>query len=304
MAVSRLQHIPGIGVNLIADRADRAADPDMLRLENLDTDLRPPPVAVEATRRAISDDAGNSYLPFEGHHELRRAAATHVGHLSGREYDPGRECVSVAGGLNGVLNTLLAVTEPGSEVVIADPIYAGLVNRIRLAGAIPRHVSMTPTPDGWRIDPAELACAIGPNTAAVLLMGPAMPTGAVIDQSHLEALAESLQRHKAWVIYDAAMERIRFDGRDPVHPAAHPGLTERVITIGIGIQGTAHDRLESRFGCTGANPCGHRSGRDDQRRMPGRNRSTSGSRGPVRARRRRRRQNRHPNVAKPLPGDP
>ncbi len=232
MTVSRLRHIPGIGVNLVGDRADSLADPAMLRLENLDTDLRPPAAALEATRQAVDSDAANSYLPFEGHRELRQATAEHVGRLSGRNYDPDRECVAVAGGLNGVLNTLLAVTEPGSEVVLSDPIYAGLVNRIRLAGAVPRHVRAVATPAGWRTDPGELAAAVGPRTSAVLLMGPAMPTGAVLDVTHLDSLAEPVRRHGAWVIYDAAMERIRFDGLPPVQPASHLGLADRVITIG------------------------------------------------------------------------
>ncbi len=232
MTVSRLRHIPGIGVNLVGDRADALADPAMLRLENLDTDLRPPAAALEATRQAVDSDAANSYLPFEGHRELRQAAAEHVGRLSGRNYDPDRECVAVAGGLNGVLNTLLAVTEPGSEVVLSDPIYAGLVNRIRLAGAVPRHVRAVATPAGWRTDPGELAAAVGPRTSAVLLMGPAMPTGAVLDVTHIDSLAEPVRRHGAWVIYDAAMERIRFDGLPPVQPASHLGLADRVITIG------------------------------------------------------------------------
>jgi aspartate/methionine/tyrosine aminotransferase len=232
MVVSRLRQIPGIGVNVLGDRADAAADPAMLRLENLDTDLRPPAIAIEATHRAIDSDAANSYLPFEGHRELREAAAAHVRRLSGRRYDADSECVIVAGGLNGVLNALLAVTEPGSEVVLSDPIYAGLVNRIHLAGAVPRHVAARPTAEGWRTDPVELAEAVGPRTAAVLLMGPAMPTGAVFDQGHLDALAEPVRRYGAWVIYDAAMERIRFDGQWPVHPAGHAGLAERVITVG------------------------------------------------------------------------
>jgi aspartate/methionine/tyrosine aminotransferase len=232
MVVSRLAHIPGIGVNVMGDRADAAADPSMLRLENLDTDLRPPGTALERTRRAVDEDEANSYLPFEGHHELRTAAAAHVTRISGRAYDAATECVSVAGGLNGVLNVLLAVCEPGSEVVLSDPIYAGLVNRVRLAGAVPVHVPAVATPDGWRTDPERLAAAVGPNTAAVLLMGPAMPTGLVLDRSHLDALAEPVLRHGAWVLYDAAMERIRFDDRPPVHPASHPGLADRVITVG------------------------------------------------------------------------
>ncbi len=204
----------------------------MLRMENLDTDLRPPEVAIERTRRAVDEDEANSYLPFEGHHELRTAAAAHVSRISGHAYDPATECVSVAGGLNGILNALLATCEPGSEVVLSDPIYAGLVNRVRLAGAVPVHVPAEPTAEGWRTDPERLAAAVGPHTAAVLLMGPAMPTGMVLDQSHLDALAEPVRRHGAWVLYDAAMERLRFDGRPPVHPASHPGLADRVITVG------------------------------------------------------------------------
>lgn len=232
MSVSRLRHIPGIGVDVIGDAADAAADPEILRMENLDTDLRPPAVALAATHAAIDDDAANSYLPFPGHRSLRAAAAAHVGRIAGRGYDPVTECVSVAGGLNGILNALLATVEPGQEVVLCDPIYAGLVNRVLLAGGVPRFVPSTPTPQGWTVDPDRLAAAVGPVTAAVLLMGPAMPTGLVLDERHWTALAPALDRHDAWLIYDAAMERIRFDGRGADHPAAHPGLAGRTITVG------------------------------------------------------------------------
>lgn len=231
MVVSRLADIPGIGVNVMGDRADAAADPEMLRLENLDTDLRPPAVAVARTRAALEEDGANSYLPFEGHLSLREAAAAHVSAVSGVPYDAGH-CVSVAGGLNGITNALLATVEPGQEVVLSDPIYAGLVNRVRLAGGVPVHVPAVPTPAGWRTDPERLAAAVGPATAAVLLMGPAMPTGLVLDAAHLDALAGPVQEHGAWVLYDAAMERIRFDGRAPLHPASHPALADRTITVG------------------------------------------------------------------------
>jgi len=232
MSVSRLQDIPGIGVDKVGDAADAAADPRFLRLENLDTDLRPPAAAIEATHRAIDDDSANSYLPFQGHLGLREAAAAHVSGVAGVAYDPRACCVSTAGGLNGILNVLLATVEPGQEVVLADPIYAGLVNRIRLAGGVPRHVRAAATADGWVTDPEELAAAVGPQTAAVLLMGPAMPTGALLDSRHFAALAEPVARHNAWVIYNAAMERIRFDGKPPAHPAADPGLRDRTITVG------------------------------------------------------------------------
>ena len=104
----------------VGDAADAAADPRFLRLENLDTDLRPPEVALEATRAAIDRDDANSYLPFQGHLALREAACVRVAAATGRSYDPGTQCVSVAGGLNGILNVLLATVEPGQEVVICD----------------------------------------------------------------------------------------------------------------------------------------------------------------------------------------
>jgi aspartate/methionine/tyrosine aminotransferase len=232
MPVSRLRDIPGIGVDRMADAAVAADDHRFLRLENLDTDILPPAVAREATKAAIDDDAANSYLPFRGHRALREAAAAHVSRISGVAYDPTSQCVSCVGGLNRILNALLATVEPGREVVLFDPIYAGLVNRVRLAGSVPRFVRSMPGPSGWTTDPDDLAAAIGPDTAALLLMGPAMPTGAFVTREDLEAIAGPVESHSAWVIYDAAMERIRFDGGAPVHPASHPGLAERTITVG------------------------------------------------------------------------
>ncbi|NBE96574.1 pyridoxal phosphate-dependent aminotransferase [Nonomuraea sp. KC401] len=232
MTVSRLREIPGIGVDLLGDRADQENDDTLLRLENLDTDLRPPAVALETTKAAIDQDSANSYLPFQGGVTLRQAAAAHVGRMAGRRYDPARECVITAGGLNGVLNTLLATVEPGDEVVMADPIYAGLVNRVRLAGGVPRFVPLAASAGGWTLDPGELAAAVTRRTAVVLMMSPAMPTGSVLGPAHWEALSRALDGTPAWLLYDAAMERIRFDDAEPAHPARHEGLAARTITVG------------------------------------------------------------------------
>lgn len=232
MTVQRLKAIPGIGVDKVGDAADALNDPEFLRLENLDTDVAPPLVAVEATRAAAGSDEANSYLPFQGHMSLRTAAATYVSRIDGRAYDPVEQCVSVAGGLNGILNVLLATVEPGQEVVICDPIYAGLVNRIHLVGGIPKFVTATASQSGWSVDPIELNDAIGSNTAAVLTMSPAMPTGLSLDDSHWDAISDAVNEHDVWIIHDAAMERLRFDGRRPASPASHPGIGERSITVG------------------------------------------------------------------------
>jgi len=232
VTVSRLREIPGIGVDKVGDAADAADDPRFLRLENLDTELRPPQVALEITHAAVDDDEANSYLPFQGHLALREAASAHVTAATGAGYDPRTQCLITAGGLNGILNVLLATVEPGQEVVICDPVYAGLVNRIRLAGGVPRFVPCTPGPNGWETDPDALAAAVGPRTAAVLLLSPVMPTGAVLGSEHFDAIADPVTRHGAWVIWDAAMERIRFDSRPSTHPGAHPVLASRTITVG------------------------------------------------------------------------
>jgi aspartate/methionine/tyrosine aminotransferase len=113
VTVSRLRDIPGIGVDQVGDAADAAADPRFLRLENLDTDLAPPAIGRKLTQEAVEEDSANSYLPFQGHWTLRNAAAAHVGRIAERTYDPATQCVSVAGGLNGITNTLLATVEPG-----------------------------------------------------------------------------------------------------------------------------------------------------------------------------------------------
>ncbi|MGA2080670.1 MAG: pyridoxal phosphate-dependent aminotransferase [Holophaga sp.] len=230
---SRLKDIPGIGVDRMGDAADALADPSTLRLENLDTDLRPWHGALAETRRAVDDDASNSYLPFLGQDRLRKAAAAHVSRLSGVEYDWRRACAISAGGLSGILNVLLATLETGDEVVLTDPIYAGLINRVRLAGGVPRLVRLIPGADGWRLDlEAFRTAAAGARVKAVLMMSPSMPTGCVLTREEWDEVARICVAKDLLMVYDAAMERILFDGRRVLHPASLPGMPERTVTVG------------------------------------------------------------------------
>src|SRR5438128_5707657 len=149
---TRLINMPGLGVDRVGEAADALADRAVFGLENLDTDLRPNPAALEVARLAIDKDNANSYLPFSGSSRLRAAAAAHVTRLSGVSYDWKESCVISAGGLNGILNVLLAILEAGDEVILTDPIYVGLLNRVRLASGVPRLIPLIPGPDGWRLD--------------------------------------------------------------------------------------------------------------------------------------------------------
>ena len=232
MSVSRLQFITKIGVEQMGDLANQLKDPKVLRLENLDTDLRPPQVAIDFTKRAIEEDDANSYLPFLGLDVMRQAAASLVGRQSGQTYNWKTEAVISAGGLSGILNVLLATLEPGDEVLMTDPIYVGLINRVRLAGGVPRFVPLIPTTHGWRLD-LEALNGIDPQRVKVaLLMSPSMPTGAVFNGHEWEALIGFCRKADCWIINDSAMERILYDGSKVIHPASFPGMREKVITVG------------------------------------------------------------------------
>jgi len=229
---SRLQHIAGIGVDRMGALAD-ASGTDFLRLENLDTDILPDADAVERTRQAASRDDDNSYLPFVGQARLREVAARHVSEMAGVDYSGARNCVVSAGGLSGILNVLLATIEVGDEVIVTDPTYAGLINRVRLAGGVPKFVPFDFMPGGeWRLDRAALAVAAGPKTRAMLLMSPAMPTGGFLDAGDWEAIARTCVANDLLLILDTAMERLVFDARTVLHPAGLPGMAGRTITVG------------------------------------------------------------------------
>jgi aspartate/methionine/tyrosine aminotransferase len=232
MSVSRLKHITKIGVEQMGELADSLSNPAVLRLENLDTNIPPPASAIVATRRAATEDDANSYLPFLGMDSIRQAASQLVGRQARCKYDWKTECVISAGGLSGVLNVLLATLEPGDEVLMTDPTYVGLINRVRLAGGIPRFVPLVPASNGWSLDVDALGNINPKPVRAALLMSPSMPTGAVFTRLEWLALADFCQRGDCWLINNTAMERILFDGRTVMHPASFPGMRERVISVG------------------------------------------------------------------------
>lgn len=230
MTVSRLQGIPGFSIDRVAAAADRT--PDVLRLENLDTDLAPPQEAVDATREAVGRDADNSYLPFTGQRALREVVATHVNRVvGGEEYAPD-QVVITCGGTEGMLDALFAVTDPGDEVALTDPTYAGMIYRVRLVGAVPVLVPFEIHDQSWRLDLDRLRSAVTDRTKALLLMNPSMPSGAVLEAHEWQAVAEVCRERDLWLIYNAAMERILFDGRRLIHPVSLDGMAERTLIVG------------------------------------------------------------------------
>jgi N-succinyldiaminopimelate aminotransferase len=229
---NRVKHIASIGVDTMASIAD-AFGADCLRLENLDVDIPPDADAIRRTRRAAGMDSDNSYLPFAGQRRFREVAARHVSALSGVPYSGEHNCVISAGGLSGILNVLLATIEVGDEVIVTDPTYAGLINRIRLTGATPRFAPFRFSAGGrWTLDREALCRTVGTRTRAMLLMSPSMPSGACFDAEDWALIAELCVANDLLLILDTAMERLVFDGRAVIHPAGLAGMASRTITVG------------------------------------------------------------------------
>jgi aspartate/methionine/tyrosine aminotransferase len=226
--------VRGFGIDRVAAAADTASSPDrsVLRMENLDTDLSLPPEAVPATVAGLQTPEANSWLPFTGDLSLRSAISEFTAARSGHHYDPLREIVVTSGGMEGLLDVVLALIDPGDEVVVSDPTYAGIVNRIRLAGGVPRFAPFRVHDREWRLDQDALVADIGERTAGFLLMSPSMPSGGWLDEGDWRLVCDLCREHNLALIYDAAMERLLFDERPLLHPLRFEGMAERTVVVG------------------------------------------------------------------------
>ncbi|MBF8191459.1 aminotransferase class I/II-fold pyridoxal phosphate-dependent enzyme [Nonomuraea sp. K274] len=187
---TRFADVQPIGLDEVAEAA--GADPDVLRMENLDTDVPPPPAAVTATTRALASGEGNSWLPLTGLPVLCEAVAGELRSRTGLDYDPSRQVVITSGGTSAVMPVLLATTEPGEPVVLTDPTYAGLLQRVRLSGARPHFLPLRVEGGYWRLDRDALTQVT--TAAALLLMSPSMPSGVLLDRDDWAAVAETCAR--------------------------------------------------------------------------------------------------------------
>jgi aspartate/methionine/tyrosine aminotransferase len=229
MTVKRLAGIPGFSIDRVAAAA--GGDPDVLRLENLDTDLAPPEAAIAATQSVIGRDETNSYLPFTGTLQLRSAVAERLFKQTGHKYSAD-EIVITCGGTEGMFDALLATTDPGDEVILTDPTYAGMIYRARLAGAVSKLVPFKTNNKEWRLDLDALHSAVNDRTRVLFIMNPSMPSGAVLNQEEWNAIAAICRKRLIWLIYNAAMEGILFDNRPFIHPVSLPEMVGYTITVG------------------------------------------------------------------------
>ncbi|MBD0317552.1 MAG: pyridoxal phosphate-dependent aminotransferase [Thermoleophilia bacterium] len=232
----RLAPVRGFGIDRVAAAATRPAEANgtwpVLRMENLDTDLPLPPEALAETRAGLETREANSWLPFTGDLDLRAAISDFTFERSGHRYDPDTEIVITCGGMEGLLDALLATVDEGDEVVVTDPTYAGIVNRIHLVGATPKLVPFVLDGGEWRLDREALRGAVGERTSAMLLMSPSMPSGGTLTEDDWRLACDLCRERDLVLVYDAAMERLLFDGRPLVHPLHFDGMEERTVVVG------------------------------------------------------------------------
>ena len=178
------------------------------------------PVELREVAVAAIRAGANQYPPSAGVPELRRAVAAHQRAWYGLELDPGTEVLVTVGATEAIAASLLALCEPGDEVVMFEPSYDSYAACCALAGAVPRLVRLR-APD-WSFDPGELAAAIGPRTRLLLLNSPHNPTGKVFGADELAQVAALCVAHDLLAVTDEVYEHLVFEGSRPVgHPAGH-----------------------------------------------------------------------------------
>jgi N-succinyldiaminopimelate aminotransferase len=189
-------------------------------------------LAADAVLGAPGSPAGlNQYPPGPGLLSLRQAVAHHQRRHYGLDVDPETEVLVTAGATEALAASLLALVEPGDEVVTLEPYYDAYAAVIALAGGVHRTVPLRPGPDGFRLDPHDVDAAFSPRTRLVVLNSPHNPTGTVLTRTELGWIAAAATAHDAVVVTDEVYEHLTYDGAEHVPMATLPGMAARTLTV-------------------------------------------------------------------------
>jgi len=217
----------GLRPTIFAEMSALAVSTGAINLGQGFPDEDGPEEILEAARQAISDGF-NQYPPGTGMPVLRNAISAHQQRFYGLTVDPDREVLVTAGATEGLAATILALTEPGDEVVTLEPFYDSYGAIVGLGGA--KHVTVALRSPDFLPDGDELRAAITDRTRLILINNPHNPTGTVLSRETLELIVELATRHNALIVTDEVYEHLVFDA--PHIPVATlPGARERTITI-------------------------------------------------------------------------
>jgi aminotransferase len=196
-------------------------------------DFPAPAEIKEAARQAISDDI-NQYAITWGAKPLRDAIVEKFAATQNVRVDPEREITICCGSTEAMMSAMMAIINPGDEIVVFEPFYENYGPDAILSGATPRFVRMHPPKDTdsqWSYDPDELAAAFNANTKAIILNTPNNPTGKVFSRAELEFIRDLCLRHNTLCITDEIYEHILYDGTEHLSMAQIDGMRDRTIVI-------------------------------------------------------------------------
>jgi N-succinyldiaminopimelate aminotransferase len=217
----------GLGTTVFAEMSALAEATGAINLGQGFPDEDGPTEVSEAAVAAIRAGA-NQYPPGPGIGDLRRAIAEHQSRFYRLTFDPDTEVLVTAGATEAITAAVLALCEPGDEVLCFEPFYDSYTAAIALAGAERRTVGLQP-PD-WSFDPERLARAVTSRTRLLILNSPHNPTGKVFSDHELEAIASVCRDRDLLVVTDEVYEHLVFDGHHlPI--ASLPGMAERTLTV-------------------------------------------------------------------------
>ncbi|MGW4061599.1 pyridoxal phosphate-dependent aminotransferase [Amycolatopsis sp. NPDC004747] len=229
---------------IFAEMTALAVKHDAVNLGQGFPDTDGPDGMLEAAKNALFGGA-NQYPPGPGRPELRAAIARHRLRY-GTEYDPDTEILVTAGATEAIAAALLALTEPGDEVIVIEPYYDSYAAAVAMAGAERRVVGLVEGPDGrFGLDVDGLRAAVTPRTRAILVNSPHNPTGTVFTRAELEALAALCVDHDLIAICDEVYEHLVFDvssGVEHIPLVTLPGMRPRTVSI---------SSAGKTFNCTG-----------------------------------------------------
>jgi N-succinyldiaminopimelate aminotransferase len=190
----------------------------------------PGPEAIRARAADAVLNGYNQYPPMAGLPELRQAVAAHYAGTQGLDLDWASEVTITSGATEALAAAFLALIQPGDEVIVFQPLYDSYLPIIRLAGGVPKLVSLQPP--AWRFTRPMLEAAFTPRTRFVVLNNPMNPTGVVMPQEDLALLAEFCVAHDAIAICDEVWEQVVFGSARHRPLIGLPGMRERTVKIG------------------------------------------------------------------------
>ena len=214
--------------SVIREMSRLAAQHQAVNLAQGFPDFACPPELKEAAKQAIDADI-NQYAITWGDREFRHALAEKSSRYLGINIDPEKHITITCGATEAMAATMLALVDPGDEVIVFEPYYENYGPDAVLAGASPRYVRLYP-PD-WSFKPEELEAAFSNKTRAIIINTPHNPTGKVFTRDELTFIAKLCQKWGVFAFTDEIYEHILYDGRKHVAIASIPGMEDLTVTI-------------------------------------------------------------------------